>query len=276
MTEVIVHAGFHKTGTTSVQRFLQANAPALKPHVKLGLNYQARDLIQTARGYSLWRDPISLLQFDFRLEKFFRSCRLDPAQKLCLSIEELSGLLPGLPARDERPEVPDYGAAPVMAKTLCEVVDRVYDGRRRVSFYYSTRATDDWLTSVYWQHVKTQAMVEDLDEFRARYATLPGLDRVVASVQTALPETRIVTAALEDQGGARFGPATPLLDLLELPEAVLQGLRNTATANQAPDAEALGRMLALNRSGLDRDALKAAKRQIEAEVRAARADAQDA
>ncbi len=48
MTEVIVHAGFHKTGTTSVQRFLQANAPALKPHVTLGLNYQARDLIQTA------------------------------------------------------------------------------------------------------------------------------------------------------------------------------------------------------------------------------------
>ncbi len=35
-------------------------------------------------------------------------------------------------------------------------------------------------------------------------------------------------------------------------------------------------MLALNRSGLDRDALKAAKRQIEAEVRAGRADAQDA
>jgi hypothetical protein len=47
---VILHAGFHKTGTTSVQEFLRANRSALKKHVAIRLKPQMRDLIHAARA----------------------------------------------------------------------------------------------------------------------------------------------------------------------------------------------------------------------------------
>jgi hypothetical protein len=34
MTRVIVHAGYHKTGTTSLQDFLHRNRAALAPHLR--------------------------------------------------------------------------------------------------------------------------------------------------------------------------------------------------------------------------------------------------
>lgn len=256
----IVHAGFHKTGTTSVQRLLQANAALLRPRVALGLNHAMRDVIQAARGYSRWRDPVSLAQFEFRLEQFVGT--MPAGRDLCFSVEEFAGLLPGLPSPPDQPEILDYGAAPALAATIRDVLVRKLGRRAEIVFYYSTRAPDPWLTSVYWQHVKTQAMCDDLEAFRGRFRPVADLGAVVGAVAAAVPGCDVISAALDDTKAQRFGPATPILQRLALPDALLDRIEQGPPANPAPPRDVLAQMLALNRSGQGRDDLRAAKARL--------------
>ncbi|HAC50653.1 MAG TPA: hypothetical protein DCE85_15435, partial [Sulfitobacter sp.] len=65
---IILHPGFHKTGTSSLQATLRANRTALKPHVALRLRWHMKDLLHATRGYSTWRDPLTLLKAEHRFE----------------------------------------------------------------------------------------------------------------------------------------------------------------------------------------------------------------
>ena len=47
---ILIHAGFHKTGTTSVQAALRRNREALAPWLRLRLPGQTRTLRQAARA----------------------------------------------------------------------------------------------------------------------------------------------------------------------------------------------------------------------------------
>ncbi len=260
MIGALVHAGFHKTGTTSVQRLLQSNAAVLEPKVALGLNYMLRDVIQAARGYSRWRDPVSLAQFEFRLDGFVRTLPTD--RTWCFSVEEFAGLLPGLPSRPDQPEILDFGAAPALAVTIRDVIARHLPKGAEIAFYYSTRAPEDWLTSVYWQHVKTQAMCDELADFTERFRPVADLDAVVGAVRHALDGTRVEVAALEQTARMANGPATPILDLLGLPGPMRARIRPVPMANPAPPQQVLDGMLALNRQGLDRETLRDAKARL--------------
>ena len=262
MIRAVVHAGFHKTATTSVQRFFQDNETVLSPFVRLGLNYKLRAVIEAARGYSRWREPLGLAQFEARLKAFLRERPLGSGQKLVFSVEEFAGLLPGLPGRPDQPEIRDYGAAPMLAHTVRDLIAADLGAGNEVVFYYSTRDSQDWLSSTYWQHVRTQKMQAELHQFCESYRPAADLGAVVAAVARALPETRIVCRALEDLDGLRFGPATPILDLLDLPREVLDQLTPIKPANLTPPEQVLDAMLSLNRGPLNGAELREAKQAL--------------
>ena len=64
---IVVHAGFHKTGTSTVQALLRDNREALKPYLRSMLKGGMTELLSAARGFSTWRDPVTLAKFDHRL-----------------------------------------------------------------------------------------------------------------------------------------------------------------------------------------------------------------
>ena len=50
--KIIIHAGFHKTGTTSLQQNLRANRAVLRPDIRLVLRPGMTALCESARAYS--------------------------------------------------------------------------------------------------------------------------------------------------------------------------------------------------------------------------------
>jgi hypothetical protein len=105
---ILIHAGFHKTGTSTVQKFLQHNRPALNPHMALGLKWKMKDILHAARGFSTWRDPVTLMKFTRRFDAFVAAHYGVKRRGLFLSAEELCGHMPG------RGDLRDYSAAPLL------------------------------------------------------------------------------------------------------------------------------------------------------------------
>ena len=251
---IVIHAGFHKTGTSSVQQVLRTNRPLLKPWMRSLLKGAMTDLTHAARGYSTWRDPLTLVKFSRRFEALISEHANMPRRTLCLSAEELAGHLPG------RDTVADYSAAPALALEMARIASQVHP-RAELVFFYSTRAPDPWLRSAYWEHVKSSSLTLDWDDFSAAYAGAADLDRMVDDIASALPH-EVRRNRLEDSATLDAGPATPVLDLCGVPRDVLGTLALPAPANEQQDKAVLLDLLAANRNYPDRDARHNAKRAI--------------
>jgi len=240
---IILHPGFHKTGTSSIQATLRANRPALKPHVVLRLRWHMEDLLHATRGYSTWRDPISLLKAEHRFETMLDGLPRMPRRTLLISAEELAGHLPG------RGDLDDYSAAPELLDMFCQTLKRRFP-RAEIVIYLSSRASEDWLTSAYWEHVKASSMTLDLETFTARYAPAAKLDEAIAEITRRLP-CPVNHAALEDCQDLPLGPATPLLNLCDLPRDLMAQLTLPPPANTRLPDDVLQALLDANRQHAD-------------------------
>lgn len=261
---VVIHAGFHKTGTSSVQQVLRLNRPLLKPWLRSLLKGQMHDVVSAARGYSTWRDPLTLEKFATRLHDRLARHGDMPRRALCLSAEELSGHLPG------RDELADYSAAPRLAATMARIVGQVFP-EAEIVFFYSTRAPDAWLRSAYWEHVQSSSLTLDWDDFAETYAASADLDATVDAVAAAQPHP-VHRARLEASARRPAGPAAPLLDLCGVAPGEQEVLSLPPPVNESRDQGILLALLAANRDYSDRDARHAAKQAI---LKAARGDSHD-
>lgn len=249
---IVIHAGFHKTGTSTVQAVLRGNRAALRPFLRSVLKGEIEPLCHAARGYSTWRDPFTLDKFAARFAALLDRVGAMPKRVLCLSAEELAGHMPG------RAGIADYGAALELAREMARVAESRAPGTP-VAFYYSTRTPQDWLESAYWEHVKSSAMTLDFADFAARHRAAADLDAMAERIAAELPVTRI---RLEDSRAHPAGPAGPLLDLCGVPRRAQAALRLPPPVNERRDARVLLELLAANRDYTDRDARRAAKRAI--------------
>lgn len=251
---IVIHPGFHKTGTSTLQQVLKRNRPVLKGRMRIVLKGEMQELVHAARGYSTWRDPFTLDKFADRFRALLERVGEMPRRVLCLSAEELSGHMPG------REGIADYSAAPVLTAEMVRVAEQVHPGTP-LSFYLTLRDPDSWLRSAYWEHVKASSMTADWDDFAA--ATRPGADLAAAAdaVAAAVPGP-VVRQSLEDCAALPLGPAGPLLDLCGIPGAVQRDLAPVPPANTRHDDRVLLALLAANRDYTDRDARLAAKRAI--------------
>jgi len=261
---IVIHTGFHKTGTSTLQQVLRQNRAALKPHLRAVLGPQMPDLLHAARGYSTWRDPFTLDKFAHRFRALMAGLTGMPRRVLCLSAEELSGHMPG------RDGIPDYRAAPELAAEMARIVTELLPGVP-LRFVLTLRQPESWLRSAYWEHVKSSSMTLNWEDFAS--ATRPGADLAAAAdqVATALP-CPVSHIWLEDCADQPLGPAGPFLDLCGAPTTVQAGLPPVPRANSRADDAVLLALLAANRDYTDRDARQAAKRAI---LKAAQENARD-
>lgn len=252
---VVIHAGFHKTGTSSVQATLRENGPHLWPVMALETGHRIKPIRAAARGFSTWRDPLTLAKFGVRFAKWLQGLDLPPKRQLLICSEELCGHLPG------RGDLADYSAAPELMGVLAEELEAAFGARLDLTFFFSLRQPEAWLQSAYWEHVKASRMVLTFDDFLARYSAAADLPAMVGTIRAAVAPHKVETAWLEDCDTLPLGPATPLLALMRLsPEKhaalVPAPRRNAAT----PDL--IAPFLEINRSPLSDDDAKAAKERL--------------
>ena len=248
---IILHAGFHKTGTKTVQATLRQNRSMLKRQVALRLRAQMKDLLHATRGYSTWRDPLTIIKVEDRFAALLDELPGMPRRSLILSAEELCGHLPG------RGELSDYGAAPELLYVMREIAAQRFPAAD-IHIYLTTRAPDAWLVSAYWEHVKGSDMTMDFDRFVELYGNAAALEDMASDIASRVPCPVHVTR-LEDCADAPLGPAGDLLRLCDLPDDVMRAVEPVPPANQRPDAAILNEMLQINRRIEDPKARRSAK-----------------
>lgn len=246
---IVLHAGFHKTGTSTVQQFLRQNRMALMPALAIRLKGQMPELMHAARSYSTWGDPITLAKVADRLDTLLAGLPGMPRRTLVLSGEELSGHMPG------RRHINDYSAAVDLAKLYTEVIGAHFP-EAELAFYFTTRNPDTWRESAYWEHVKSASMTLDFEDYVDRYPDAADLQKTVEAVRAAIPHD--VHSASIDDGDT----ITPLLDLCGVPSSLYSDLPRPKASNTRPPKDVLLELLTANRAYPDRAARKAAKQDI--------------
>lgn len=251
---IVLHMGFHKTGTSSVQATLRANRKALKSAVAIRLKGQMKELMSATRGYSTYRDRWSLSKVSRRFDALLEGLPDMPHRTLILSAEELAGHMPG------RGELRDYFAAPILAQCYVERAAKAFP-QAEVLLYLSTRAPESWLRSAWAEHVKSSSMTLDFADFAAQYQSGSDLDAALAALRAASPCT-VHATALEDCRDLPLGPTDPLLDLCDIPLELRHTLVPVAAENLALGPDVTQALLVANRTHTDKTKRSAAKRAI--------------
>ncbi len=248
---IIIHGGFHKTGTSAVQSTLRDNRVAMKTQIALRLRWHLKDLIAAAHAYSNARDANALEAVQAQFDTLMTDLPGMPRRTLILSAPELAGHMPG------HPGLVDYAAAPELFYVYWELTKKRYPSAD-IQFFLTTRAPEAWLASVYAQHVATSDLTLEYSAYAAQYAASADLAGMVTEIASRVPAP-VHHAALEACADLPLGPAGPLLDLCKLPDAMRKGLHPAAPPPPAEDPALLHALLDANRTYADPKARQAAK-----------------
>ncbi|MGR3661385.1 MAG: hypothetical protein ACU0CA_09420 [Paracoccaceae bacterium] len=265
---IIVHAGFHKTGTTSLQDFLSNNHDALAPYLD---SYGKTDFVQAgayARIYGqrpyFWRR----LKFRRSFRRFLKT--IPDAKSIVLSKEAFGGAMPGHRDAFRRQIETMAPTAIPLAHEIIRELRNHFGPETEITFLYTTRAPDLWLRSVYGHLLRSIHLSQKYETFRDSFARLPDPQAEANKIAHALHPIPVLIADLEDFANHREGPAAAILDLIDIPDAVRQTLSPAKHSNSGQSAELEAQFLTLNRSNRPKNQLKHEKdRMLEAARKAA-------
>jgi hypothetical protein len=260
MTLVVVHAGYHKTGTTSLQDFLSANREALAPWLAYYGKSDFEGAGADARIYAQRPYPWRLARFRRSFRRFLKHIPDDPV--IVLSRETFSGGMPGHRRVNGAMMTSYFGPALKLARVIINEVRRRFGHETDIVFFYTTRARDSWIRSVHGHLLRSIRLTDDFEAFRARFPALASPAEEAARMRAALAPVPVVTAALEDWATTREGPAGALLSLLGMPEDARARLTPAPRANVGQDPELQAAFLDLNRASLSKERLRAEKARL--------------
>lgn len=257
MTRVIVHAGFHKTGSTSLQGFLADNRAALTPHLTYCGMADSGKAGACARIYGQRRFWWRRMLFRRAFRRFLRG--IPDTDLIVLSRESFAGAMPGYRKLGGRRIERYCDAAIPLAQEILRGIRHRFGPTTSVDFLYTLRDRDDWLTSVHGHLLRSIPLTDDLDAFRAGFATPPDLEADANRIARALAPVPVHVAWLEDYADTAEGPAGAVLDLAQVPADLRAGLTPAQHRNAGLPAHVLARFLQINRTGGGRARVKAAK-----------------
>ncbi|MEE9427169.1 MAG: hypothetical protein V3V25_03380 [Paracoccaceae bacterium] len=260
MTRIIVHAGFHKTATSSLQDFLQQNRAALKPYLDYYGKADFQNAGARARLYGQRPFPWRRYQFRRALRRFLAG--ISDAGTIVLSRETFSGVMPG--HRDIfRRTIAGYSKSAIpLAHDIVQELQIRFGQASDIQFLYTTRAQSPWIRSVYGHLLRSIHLRDDFAGFRRKFVTLPDPETEAQVIAAALAPTAVFIARLEDFVDHPEGTAAALLDLADVPDQVRHNLLPARHQNRGQRPEIETQFLALNRSGQKKADLKAAKEAI--------------
>jgi hypothetical protein len=255
---IVIHAGFHKTGTTTIQNTLRQNKPLLRPDISVVLRDGMLGLCEAARAYSVSKSALDLGMVQFETAETLQEFT-EFSGTLLLSSEDLSGHMPG------RRGLKSYAAAPKILNAIYNAAAGVFSGVD-VSFFFGTRAAKPWLNSCYAQHLQATRITQSAQDYSMSYKGSAQLNTVVDATRNAVPHAFVLSSELGDCSSLRLGLLDPLLDHLEVPQSTKDQFEILPPANTAPPQAKMDKLLALNRSDLSDTDLKLAKRALNQQV----------
>lgn len=249
---VIIHPGFHKTGTSSLQACLAANRAALAPYARLVLLDELAAPLRHATRYATAGDPFDLAAFTAAFAQICQTIA-DTGKTLLISCEGLSGRTPG------KKGIVDYRAAVPLAEAMATAVKAVFGGKTTMTLVYTTREPADWMRSA-WQHnLSGYRVTQDFETFCAEFSGAADFAQVLSQVAQKLRRAEVISVPLRSVQDAVLGPAEAVLSLLDLPPKVRAGLLDPGRRNAGHGGDVALQMLALNRSRLPDDEIKRRK-----------------
>lgn len=249
MLKVVVHQGFHKTGTRTLQTMLYRNRFRLKNRVIVLVPRNLKDAGVAARRFSVVPAERALEKFRKELRQALPSLDGHSELPLLISSEEFAGMIPG------RKGVWSYGQTHILAEVIWEEINRLIDNKARITFFYTSRDTADWIKSVYWQNIRGNRIQEDLCEYTELLNPGADLDGVVARVADQM-SSRADVISLNTLGlSDRLFPVTKLLSILNVRSDDLKPVNNL---NVQP-VGAAEHFLDLNRSNMSDEDVVVAK-----------------
>ncbi|MEM8774598.1 MAG: hypothetical protein AAGF53_06165 [Pseudomonadota bacterium] len=249
---ITIHPGFHKTGTSSLQKGLVALSEPLAPHLRFALLPDMLELVRAARRFSRSPSAQHLNTFGKHMATWIAKQDQNDPRPLVISAEDLSGHTPG------KFEITDYSAAPKLMQAAVSAL-RVANPKVDIDVWFTTRDPEPWLRSVYYQLLRATRMTDGLNCFAKAHQKAAALDRVVEQTEDLLGNVATTGATrLEVLEDTPLGPLGALLERLgiddtELPPIQAQNVQPTTAAKE---------LLALNRSNLSDEELAAAKRKV--------------
>jgi hypothetical protein len=253
---IILHAGFHKTGTKTLQACLDINDYRLMPDWRVETrphNDALGAVAEAARDYSVTRSAADLAMVSAQTVLWLAALDLAPADGLIASSEDLAGHMPG------RSGVKDYGAVANVLHAIIDIAGQLYEGAVEFEVLFTTRAPEPWLCSLYFQQSKHSDLTLDFAPFCAAIPKAADHAAIVAKTRRKLGDVPVHFAALEDLARRRLGPAEAVFDVLGLPDALRATFEPANARNTMPAPGLAEAYVAANRLGLSRDDLKVKK-----------------
>lgn len=237
--QIILHPGFHKTGSSSLQAFLAANRTVLRGHMRIVMLDELADPVRSATRFAAGRDGLDLAAFSAGFAKVCQGLAGGAAQTIVISCEGLSGRTPG------KNGIADYGAAVPLAAAMGRCMRAVFGRKVDLTYLYTTRAALPWLNSAWRHNLLGYRITQDFAAFCADYARAADFGAITDQVARLVHQARVVVTPLElvlDQ------PAKAVLQLLNLPDGVHQTLRDPGPKNAGISQALAADLLAINRS----------------------------
>ncbi|MEY8826952.1 hypothetical protein AB9K34_00725 [Sedimentitalea sp. XS_ASV28] len=209
MKRIVIHAGFHKTGTTTVQATLRANHELLRPHLRVALRSEMPDLCDAARDWSVSRRDADMSRFCDHAAALARSWDSADPRPVLLCSEDLAGRMPG------RRNLSSYDATPDLMQALVKTLAHIHP-EADIRLYFSTRAAAPWLASCHAQHLRAIRMKMDSRTYAETYRDSADLARIVEAVRRKVVPHPTSQCALETSAVRHLGPFDPVLELCDL------------------------------------------------------------
>ncbi len=251
---VLIHPGFHKTGTSALQHCLRLNRENLKPHFRTLLLPSIKASIDHCRAFAIDQDPKHLTalkaQFLQDLETY------TGARPLVLSCEGLCGRTPG------QADVADYSAAIPLLHIIKSALVEKFGEQLHLEFLFTLRQPEPWLQSAWKHNLMGGTLTLDWPEFRETYKTAAALNSVVDQVETEMPNTPCHRIWLEDYSTNPMGTAAAIFEHFNLDQTLIDSLIPPRDLNTGPSTDLTPQLLELNKSGLSQHALRGLKREL--------------
>lgn len=253
-TRIVIHAGFHKTGTTSVQSMLRENAALLEPHVRVYLKDAFEGLTESTRSFSLDPTKKTLAAVARFSTAFFNEIALDDPRPILMSSEDLAGHMPG------RHGLECYDSAGLVMKALSDAAFLRFGKETDLTFYFSTRTREPWLRSTWWQNLRSTRLTDDFQTYSNQFDAARSLDQILEEIAVDVAPAHVTSFLLEEATDLPLGPLDPLLTLLDLTDLDRATLTVLPPENVQPDLGVDAVFLALNQSALPEKDVQEAKR----------------
>lgn len=250
---IILHGGFHKTGTTSLQGALGVHGPVLADRVQVMTLKTAPGLAlatEAARDFSRGGDAAVM---QAAMTTWAEGLADFGGRDLVISSEDFAGHMPG------RFGLADYRAAVTTLPAAVAALRARFAGAE-IAVLMTVRAAEGWLKSLHWQLSKHPELTLKQRRFCREYAEAARFEGVLDPLATALQGLAALhVVPLEALAERRLGPVEAIYDLLALPDARREALPPPAARNMRVTDGLADQFVMLNRAKLPAAELRRAK-----------------